>query len=82
MIKSFLSLGHTRAGSMVGLPYFIQALVHAVKIGWAKIPSNFFSWAVPLFFVAVIMFLGVKWVTSLPECGTPEANNSSCASEY
>lgn len=79
MIKSVLSVNTIAGGSMVGLPYFIQALVHAVQLGWSKIPKSFFSYALPVLFVAVIMFLGIRWVASLPDCSTvPE--NTSCTS--
>jgi len=79
MIKSFLGLSHTVAGSMVGLPYFIQAIVTMIRAGWSKIPKNFFQYAVPVFFVVLIAFLGIRWVASLPDCATvPE--NTSCTS--
>jgi len=79
MIKSFLGLSHTVAGSMVGLPYFIEAIIALVKKGWSVIPKSFFNYAIPIFFVVLIAFLGIRWVTTLPDCATvPE--NTSCVS--
>lgn len=78
MIKSQFALPLV-GGSMVGLPYFIQAIVMMLKKGWSKIPANFFSYAIPVFFVVLIMFLGIRWIATLPDCSTvPE--NTSCTS--